>query len=101
MWYLGYGKMAVILSVNLEYSNEVAKKIKAAKDYVSKLVGADKGEERIQRETTPPATVKCMPSCKKPTYLPSNRQDVGHGPWPSNLVMQIAVNLRRSEALFL
>ena len=68
MWHLGYGKIAVIPSVNLEYSDEAAKKIKAAKGYVSKFVRADEGEERIQWETTPPATVKCMPSYNKQAW---------------------------------
>ena len=63
MWHLGYGKIAVIPSVNLEYSDEAAERIKAAKGYVSRFVREDdEGGERIEWETTPPSTVKCLPN---------------------------------------
>ena len=78
MWHLGYGKIAVIPSVNLEYSDEAAKKIKAAKGYVSKWVGADGGEEWIKWEANPPSTVKCMPSYHNQTWLPWEEQLVEH-----------------------
>lgn len=79
MWHHGYGKIAVIPSVNLEYSDEAAKKIKAAKGYVSRFVGgADESEERIKWETTPPTTVKCMPSYQNQTWLPWEEQLVEH-----------------------
>lgn len=78
MWHLGYGKIAVIPSVNLGYSDEAAEKIKAAKGYVSRFVGPDKGEERITWETTPPSTVKCMPSYQNQTWLPWEEQLVEH-----------------------
>ena len=81
MWYLGYGKIAVIPSVNLEYNDEAAKKIKEAKGYVSRFVGADK-DERIQWETTPPSTVKCVPSYQNQTWLPWNNQLVEHESGP-------------------
>lgn len=76
MWYFGHGRIAVIPSVNLEYSDEAAKKIKTAKGYVSRWVGsADaEGEERIKWETTPPSTVKCMPSYQNQTWLPWEEQ---------------------------
>ncbi len=77
MWYLGYGKIAVIPSVNLEYSDEAATKIKAAKGYVSRFAKADK-DERIQWETNPPATVKCMPSYHNQTWLPWDNQLAEH-----------------------
>ncbi|KAL9136760.1 MAG: hypothetical protein Q9175_002022 [Cornicularia normoerica] len=75
MWHLGYGKIAVIPSVNLEYSDEAAKKIKAVKGYVSRwsVGGANDGEERINWETTPPSTVKCMPSYQNQTWLPEEQ----------------------------
>lgn len=78
MWHHGYGKIAVIPSVNLEYSDEAAKKIKAAKGYVSKFTGgkADEGEERIEWETTPPSMVKCMPdgTYDNQTWVPWEEQ---------------------------
>lgn len=67
---LDYGKIAVIPIVNLGYTDEAAKRIKAAKGYVSRFVGAGGDEERITWETTPPSTVKCMPSYQNQTWLP-------------------------------
>lgn len=79
MWHLGYGKIAVISSVNLEYSDEAATKIKTEKGYVSRWVGkAEDGAERIQWETTPPSTVKCMPSYQNQTWLPWEEELAEH-----------------------
>ena len=62
MWHHGYGKIAVIPSVNLEYSDEAGEKIKAAKGYVSRFVdGRDEGDELIEWEDSPPLTIKCFP----------------------------------------
>jgi alpha-1,3-mannosyltransferase len=61
MWFHGYGKIAVVPSVNVEYSDDAAKKIKALKGYTSKHV-TDEGEDvNIEWETQPPEKVKCMP----------------------------------------
>ena len=49
MWHLGYGKMAVIPSVNLENSKEAANKIKAANSYVRRSE-AFSLQERVIRE---------------------------------------------------
>ena len=64
MWYHGYGKIAVIPSVNLEYSDENAKKIKSEKGYVSKWAKEEQisGEGlRIKWEPDPPEKVRCIP----------------------------------------
>lgn len=83
MWHFGYGKIAVVPSVNLEYSDEAATKIKAAKGYVSRFVGgADEGEAQIDWEANPPSTVKCMPSYENQTWLPWEEQSVEHDPAP-------------------
>ena len=77
MWHLGHGKIAVIPSVNLEYSDEAAERIKAAKGYVSRFVGGtDEGGERIEWEATPPSTVKCIPngSYGNQSWLPWEEQ---------------------------
>ncbi|KAL9101069.1 MAG: hypothetical protein Q9163_003632 [Psora crenata] len=75
MWHLGYGKIAVIPSVNLEYSDEAGKRIKAEKGYVSQFVGGtDEGGERIEWESTPPSTVKCMPNYANQTWVPWEEQ---------------------------
>jgi len=61
MWYHGYGKIAVVPSVNVEYSNEAAKNIKALKGYRSQNVSNEGGDLKIDWKTEPPAKVKCMP----------------------------------------
>ena len=72
MWWGGYGKIAVVPSVNLEYSDEAARKIKALKGYVSEWVGAGRSDVdmRIEWEETPPERVKCMPSYNNQTWRP-------------------------------
>ena len=64
MWNLGYGKIAVVPSVNLEYSDEAARDIKNAKGYVSRWVGSDTGDDssyKIDWNPSPPDLVKCIP----------------------------------------
>lgn len=75
MWHLGYGKIAVIPFVNIEYSDEAATKIKEAKGYVSNWMG-EGGEidAMIEWESTPPEAVKCMPSYQNQTWLRWERQ---------------------------
>ena len=71
MWYHGYGKIAVIPSVNLEYSDEAAKKIKSQKGYVSKWVEKVEPNQglRVEWDPTPPDKVKCIPSYDNQTWL--------------------------------
>ncbi|KAL9614057.1 MAG: hypothetical protein Q9167_001411 [Letrouitia subvulpina] len=62
LWMLGFGKVAVVPSVNLEYSDEGGKKIKAAKGYVSSFVGKEGDEDdKIEWKREPPEKVKCIP----------------------------------------
>jgi alpha-1,3-mannosyltransferase len=61
MWFHGYGKIAVVPSVNVEYSDEAAEKIKALKGYASMHVGNEGDDVKIGWETAPPEKVKCMP----------------------------------------
>ncbi|CAF9939576.1 MAG: hypothetical protein ALECFALPRED_008176 [Alectoria fallacina] len=70
MWHLGYGKIAVVPIVNIEYSDEAATKIKEAKGYVSNWMGAGgESDARIEWESTPPQAVKCMPSYQNQTWV--------------------------------
>ena len=64
MWHHGYGRIAVVPSVNIEYSDDGARKIKALKGYASDLVKFDSEdtEMRIEWDQDPPPNVKCMPS---------------------------------------
>ena len=71
LWYHGYGKIAVIPSVNLEYSDKAAKKIKALKGYASSWIEAE-GKEglRIEWDEKPPEKVKCIPTYQNQTWPP-------------------------------
>ena len=75
MWHLGYGKIAVIPIINIEYSDEAATKIKDEKGYVSNWMGrGGESDARIEWDSTPPEAVKCMPSYQNQTWLPWGRQ---------------------------
>lgn len=70
MWFQGHGKIAVIPSVNLAYSNEDGKRIKAEKGYTSQWTSRGAPlEQRIEWES-PPAQVKCMPTFTDQTWRP-------------------------------
>jgi alpha-1,3-mannosyltransferase len=72
MWANGYGKIAVVPSVNVEYSDEAAKKIKILKGYVTRHVANEGDDWRIEWETKPPKKVKCMPDHQHQTFVDWN-----------------------------
>ncbi|TDZ35165.1 Alpha-1,3-mannosyltransferase CMT1 [Colletotrichum spinosum] len=74
MWNIGFGKIAVIPSVNLEYSDDAGKKIKGAKGYTSQWTGDEDQDEdfRLDWKLDPPEKVKCMASYDKQTWEPWN-----------------------------
>jgi alpha-1,3-mannosyltransferase len=78
MWHLGYGKIAVVPAVNLEYSDDAARKIKALKGYVSQWVDKDGDSDdpsmQIEWKTNPPTLIKCMSTYANQTWLPWNYQ---------------------------
>ncbi|RYP65563.1 hypothetical protein DL769_006266 [Monosporascus sp. CRB-8-3] len=58
LWWAGYGRIAVVPSVNLEYSDKAAKKIKDLKGYSSRWVAAEDEEAtRIQWVDEPPESI--------------------------------------------
>ncbi|KAK4032191.1 hypothetical protein C8A01DRAFT_20708 [Parachaetomium inaequale] len=66
LWFYMYGKIAVVPAVNLEYSSEAGAKIKEAKGYTSRWVGAPEWrDERIEWQREPSEKVKCIPSYDK------------------------------------
>ncbi|KAL9018953.1 MAG: hypothetical protein Q9185_003787 [Variospora sp. 1 TL-2023] len=68
-WLNGYGKIAVVPSVNLEYGDEGAKKIKRDLGYVSDWVDKEEDEEAmIEWQEKPPEKVKCMPTYRNQTW---------------------------------
>ncbi|KAI1654917.1 alpha-1,3-mannosyltransferase CMT1 [Daldinia decipiens] len=73
LWRTGHGRIAVVPSVNLEYSDEAASKIKAAKGYTSRWTEQeDEDAMRIQWVDQPPDTVTCMPGLGDQTRRPWN-----------------------------
>ncbi|KAI9733145.1 MAG: hypothetical protein M1834_003692 [Cirrosporium novae-zelandiae] len=81
IWYHGYRKIAVVPSINLEYSDEAAGKIKSAKGYVSNWVeseGRDGMMPLIEWEMTPPPLVKCMANYANQTWVPWDEQLAEH-----------------------
>lgn len=75
-WMEGYSKIAVVPSVNLDYSDKSAKKAKALHGYVSDAVkGEDvnEGSLRIVWDDKPPEKVKCMASFADQSWVPWNQ----------------------------
>lgn len=68
LWVNGYGKIAVVPSVALDYSDEGATKVKAEKGYVSDWVSRGLEEKTIAWVKDPPEKVKCMPDYANQTW---------------------------------
>lgn len=62
LWARGYGKIAVIPTVHLEYSNKKGTQIKRLKGYVSELVSSEKEEDNAIEWVGPPEKVRCIES---------------------------------------
>jgi alpha-1,3-mannosyltransferase len=73
MWYHNFGKIAVIPSVNVEYSDENSSKLKKLKGYVSELVAKGASSEKITWQIEPPKEVKCMPNYESQHWAPWNQ----------------------------
>ncbi|KUI53747.1 Alpha-1,3-mannosyltransferase CMT1 [Cytospora mali] len=85
MWFHGYGRIAVVPSVNLEYSNEKGRWIKAERGYASDWTAREGGEAEEQGEEGrdgmppmkiewkgPPRRVKCVPEFTRQFWVPWN-----------------------------
>lgn len=80
MWWAGYGKIAVVPSVNLEYTDEKGRWVKKVKKYTSDWVkqeneteGDMEGAPPMKIEWKgPPDEVKCMPAFDRQEWLPWN-----------------------------
>ncbi|SPO04390.1 related to alpha-1,3-mannosyltransferase [Cephalotrichum gorgonifer] len=70
LWHAGYGKIAVVPAVNLEYDDEKGKMIKAAKGYTSQWVSEGGDDERVLEWLDPPEKVKCMASYENQEWRP-------------------------------
>ncbi|TQS33071.1 hypothetical protein Golomagni_06598, partial [Golovinomyces magnicellulatus] len=73
LWLRGHGKIAVVPSVNLEYTVERGRQIKQLKGYTSDIVSIqDSSEDSISWQLEPPEMVKCMPDFKRQSWRPWN-----------------------------
>ncbi|KAK4098408.1 glycosyltransferase family 69 protein [Parathielavia hyrcaniae] len=78
LWWEGYGRIAVVPVVNLEYSDEAGRRIKEAKGYTSRWVGAAWWkDEGIEWQAKPPDTVKCMPAYDNQFFEAWNKSQPG------------------------
>ncbi|KAM5354478.1 hypothetical protein ACJ41O_001125 [Fusarium nematophilum] len=68
MWFRGYGKIAVVPTVNLEYTNERGEDIKRLKGYVGELVRDHEEDSNVIKWKGPPEKVKCMPSFDRQSW---------------------------------
>ncbi len=76
MWWAGYGKIAVVPSINLEYTDELGARTKKSKgyvrDWVAKELQDDKAPPLKIDWKGPPPKVKCMPTFDQQTWKPWN-----------------------------
>lgn len=76
LWGRGYGRIAVVPAVNLDYTDRGGRWVKKEKGYVSDFVGRegrlDERRERIAWEPRPPEMVKCVPTFTEQEWLPWN-----------------------------
>ncbi|KAG5929132.1 hypothetical protein E4U42_007036 [Claviceps africana] len=72
MWFHGHGKIAVVPSINLEYSVDKGKAIKETQGFTSDAVSKQHLDHRIDWQLEPPAMVKCIPKWDHQVWLPWN-----------------------------
>lgn len=70
LWGKGYGKIAVVPTVNLEYDDKHGAWIKNKKGYVGDLVKGDDGAGDMVEWKGPPEKVLCMPGWKDQSWVP-------------------------------
>ncbi|RSL93919.1 hypothetical protein CEP52_012972 [Fusarium oligoseptatum] len=71
LWFKGYRKIAAIPSVNLEYTDNNARRLKELKGYTSEVVAEeDEATVGIEWQYEPPQKVKCMPEFHRQSWLP-------------------------------
>jgi len=74
MWYHGFGRIAVVPSINLEYTVEKGKYIKGLKGFTSQWTSAGHSDgEKILSWSPPPDQVKCMPAFDQQSWRPWNQ----------------------------
>ncbi|EXL65545.1 hypothetical protein FOPG_18230 [Fusarium oxysporum f. sp. conglutinans race 2 54008] len=73
MWYRGYGKIAVVPSINLEYKLEMGRKLKEKMGFTSDIVSEqDPDGDHIEWQPDPPPKVKCIAEWDDQYWVPWN-----------------------------
>ncbi|KAK2606478.1 hypothetical protein QQS21_003171 [Conoideocrella luteorostrata] len=73
LWFHGYRKIAVVPSINLEYSVEKGKMIKEAKGFTSNnVLSQNLSDDEIDWQLEPPEKVRCMSSWENQYWVPWN-----------------------------
>ncbi|KAL8849886.1 MAG: hypothetical protein Q9221_005152 [Calogaya cf. arnoldii] len=72
LWMQGYGKIAVVPTVNVAYDHETGIKVKASKGYVTNSLGSGDENDKIEWQEKPPEKVKCVPSWTDQYWVPWN-----------------------------
>ncbi|PCD22052.1 hypothetical protein AU210_015854 [Fusarium oxysporum f. sp. radicis-cucumerinum] len=79
LWYRGYGKIAVVPSINLEYKLERGRKLKEKMGFTSDIVSEqDPDGDRIEWQPDPPAKVKCIAEWDDQYWVPWNESLPSH-----------------------
>lgn len=71
LWAHGYGRIAVVPYINLEYSTEKGQRIKDERGYTSATAASKPRQDSIDWQG-PPEEVKCMPTFDNQFWLPWN-----------------------------
>lgn len=70
MWYHGFGKIAVVPSVNVGYFDHLSKKLKEQKGYAMDHLGMNAADAKIEWKTTPPDGVICASTWDSQEFVP-------------------------------
>ncbi|KAI1335481.1 alpha-1,3-mannosyltransferase CMT1 [Xylariaceae sp. FL0016] len=74
LWFSGYGRIAVVPTVNFEYSDEAGKLLKEVKGFAAQLGAQENLEDAaIEWQDEPPERIKCMPTWARQTWVPWNQ----------------------------
>jgi alpha-1,3-mannosyltransferase len=72
MWHEGFGRIAVVPSVNVGYDDEESIKVKQTHGRTGEWVERDEGDGDvlIKWDAEPPSVVKCVPMYERPEWVP-------------------------------
>jgi alpha-1,3-mannosyltransferase len=74
MWHEGFGRIAVVPSVNVGYDDEESMKVKKTHGWTREWVEREeeikgKGDTLIEWDAEPPSVVKCVPTYQEPEWV--------------------------------